>query len=135
VYILSCDIHCRSAAECGIRHVHVYPKWPLTAAANADCSRPCTTDQHLSEPPHAYCLAGEATCKQQTCLPVTIIINYNTAGFYLCDAMLARVLAMILCLCLCPCLSQVGVLSKGMNEQVNLLFGMEASFNQSYTVI
>jgi len=38
-------------------------------------------------------------------------------GFYLCNTMLARVLAKALCLsiCVCLCVSQVGVLSKGMN--------------------
>jgi len=39
----------------------------------------------------------------------------RTGDFYPRDAMLARVLAIALCLSVCVCLSQVGVLSKGMN--------------------
>jgi len=44
--------------------------------------------------------------------------------------MLAQVLAMVLRLCL----SQVGVLSKRM-DGLSSFFGMQASFDQSYTVL
>ena len=48
--------------------------------------------------------------------------------------MLVLVLAMALCLFLCVCLSQVGVLSKRMNES-GWFFGMVASFDPSYSVL
>ena len=50
--------------------------------------------------------------------------------------MLARVLAIALCLsvCLFVCLSQVGVLSKRLNES-SWFFDVEASFHLSYTVL
>ena len=47
--------------------------------------------------------------------------------------MLARVLAMTLCPC--PCLSVTIQSSTKRNERINLLFGIEASFDQSYTAI
>ena len=50
--------------------------------------------------------------------------------------MLARVLALAQCLCLClsVSLSQVGVLSKRLNES-GWFFGMEASLDLSHTVL
>ena len=51
--------------------------------------------------------------------------------FYPRDAVLARVLAMAVCLCQ----SVTSRCSIKRNERINLLFGMEASFDQSYTVI
>jgi len=58
--------------------------------------------------------------------------------FYARDATVARVLAMALCLsvsvCLSVYLSQVGCSVKR-NERINLVFGMEAFFDQSYTVL
>ena len=57
----------------------------------------------------------------------------SVTSFYPRDAMLARVLAMTLCPCLCPCLSSRCCIK--MNERISLLFGTQASFDQSYTVI
>jgi len=56
-------------------------------------------------------------------------------NFYPSDDMLARVLAMALCLSVCVCvgLSQVGVLSKRLNES-GWFFGVRASFYLSYSV-
>ena len=45
--------------------------------------------------------------------------------------MLARVLAMALCLCICLVTSRCSIKR---DERINLLFGIEASFDQSYTV-
>ena len=58
--------------------------------------------------------------------------NYSR-DFYPPDAMLARVLAMALCPCLC--LSVTRQCSIKRDERINMLFGVEASFDQSYTAI
>jgi len=58
--------------------------------------------------------------------------NYSR-DFYPPDAMLARVLAMALYPCLC--LSVTSQCSIKRDERINMLFGVEASFDQSYTAI
>jgi len=60
------------------------------------------------------------------------VIPLESTSFYPRNAMLARVLAMALCLSVC--LSQVGVLSKRLNES-SWFFGMWASLHPSYTVL
>jgi len=55
-----------------------------------------------------------------------------SVSFYPLDAMLALVLAMALCPSIC--LSQVGVLSKRMDES-SCFYGMGAFFHMSYTVL
>jgi len=66
----------------------------------------------------------ERTCQVEVCFGCVI------ETFYQPDAMLAQVLAMVLRLCL----SQVGVLSKRM-DGLSSFFGMQTSFDQSYTVL
>ena len=62
---------------------------------------------------------------------------YIIARFYPRDAVLARVLllATSLCpsVCLCPFLSVTSRCSIKRDERINLVFGTEASFDQSYT--
>jgi len=57
----------------------------------------------------------------------------STSGFCPRDVLLARVLAMTLRLSVCVCLSQVGVLSKRMDNRA--VFNMGASFDLSHTVL
>jgi len=54
--------------------------------------------------------------------------------FYSRDAMLARIQGMAPCLSLCLCLSVTSRCSIKRYERINLGFGVEASFDQSYTV-
>jgi len=54
--------------------------------------------------------------------------------FYSRDAMLARIQAMAPCLSVCLCLSVTSRCSIKRYERINLGFGVEASFDQSYTV-
>ena len=51
------------------------------------------------------------------------------------DAMLARVLAMALCPPVCVCVSVTSRCSIKRDKRINVLFGMEVSFDQSYSVI
>ena len=65
---------------------------------------------------------------QDSTLVVRIITFY-----YLCDTMLAWVLAMALCLCLC--LSVTSWCSIEMAEPIGLVFSMGVSFQLSYSVL
>ena len=69
---------------------------------------------------------------QDSTLVVRIITFY-----YLCDTMLAWVLAMALCLalCLCLCLSVTSWCSIEMVEPIGLVFSMGVSFQLSYSVL
>ena len=68
-------------------------------------------------------------------LSSSIAFEIRAVRFCSRGAMLARLLAMALCPCLClsVCLSQVGVLSKGLDGLICFLGMVEASFDQSYT--
>ena len=60
-----------------------------------------------------------------------------TVGFYARDAMLARALSMALCLSACPSVS-LSVTSRFYIEtdgRVDLVFGMQVSYDQSYAVL
>jgi len=63
----------------------------------------------------------------------TLVPIALASRFYPRDAMLVRVLAMALCPCLCLCPSITSRCSVETNGQNNLVFGMGASFDQSYT--
>ena len=64
----------------------------------------------------------------------TLVPIALASRFYPRDAMLVRVLAMALCPCLCLCPSITSRCSVETNGQNNLVFGMGASFDQSYTI-
>jgi len=60
-------------------------------------------------------------------------MHYAPPSFYPRDTVLARVLAMNVSVSLCLSVTSRCSIKRG--ERTNLVFGMEASFDQSYTVI
>jgi len=67
-------------------------------------------------------------------LEASALIFVDTKIFYPArDAMLARLLTVALCPCLSVCLSVTSRCSIKSDERINLVFGMGASFDQSYT--
>jgi len=130
-YICSNRPHlCTGCTRCDLKGLTCCPTGSSKSALNQtyDLTSKLSNKSQLAEMLRTSC------CRKSRSIVLTQTLCLTGCYFYPRDAMLARVLAMALCLSVFVCLSQVGVVYIEVVGRIELVFGIEASFDLSCTV-